>query len=83
MSHTRRDIYRCDRCGDFRNMPTNEQPQGWHRVIMSSPVLAHPFEADKARDRMLCAACSEEIDRWIRDASWTVRYAPEEGKSTS
>jgi hypothetical protein len=61
MSHITTTIWTCDRCKtateDYR------QPEGWARVIMTTPVLANPLEVDDEyrTEVEVCDPCSAII----------------------
>lgn len=59
-----RTTWTCDDCGSAEVGLTHEQPEGWARLIISRPPLAHPFEVGPERDWQICRNCAEiELSR--------------------
>lgn len=54
----------CDRCGTSTEVPGNAQPEGWKRLMLSSPPLASPLETTRPIDVHLCIDCVADYRTW-------------------
>lgn len=62
-------IWRCDRCTRTATVDERHgQPDGWVRVLITKPPLAHPMEVSPVNrtDRHICRLCHYALDLFMR-----------------
>ena len=63
--------YKCDCCGETEGVsalggtPSREQPKGWSRAIMVSPVLAAIDMQTTKVDSHLCTLCTDTVQKML------------------